>query len=192
MSITPCFDYLSIRAVSNAEYPCTHCFLVERFVILRGNFFFFFEPATNSVCAWRILKLCRMASCAVTNWSCAHVNFDKLEFTLAMPKKWHQFQINQWPWRERYRQLTLSFLGVHTKFPQWGCTNAFLKCANKHYAANYMVSTHKIRVRSCPSNHNTGHLHSQWFPAHCCLFELISTAPQHVWGHIRLGLPYRF
>ncbi len=41
----------------------------------------FFWPATNSVCAWKLLKLCAKifsASCAVTKWSCcAQINLGK-------------------------------------------------------------------------------------------------------------------
>jgi hypothetical protein len=56
--ITMCFDYLGTYSVSNAEYPCAQRFFfffwVACFVILWGKFSFF-KPATNSVCAWRLL-----------------------------------------------------------------------------------------------------------------------------------------
>jgi hypothetical protein len=54
-------------------------FSVAWFVIPWQKFPSFFEQATNSVCAWQLLQMCRMASCAVTEWSFAHMHFNKLE-----------------------------------------------------------------------------------------------------------------
>jgi hypothetical protein len=77
--LAPCFDYSGIYAVSNAEYPCAQLiFGCAVYNPIEGKFSFL-ERATNSVCVWKLLQLCRMASFAVTKWSCANMNFNKFK-----------------------------------------------------------------------------------------------------------------
>jgi hypothetical protein len=46
----------------------------------------------------------------------------------------------------------MSFSSTHTKFPNQGQTNAFLTCANEHYAANLGSVSAQLRTQGCPSN----------------------------------------
>jgi hypothetical protein len=69
------------------------------------NCFFFLSQqlitfVRKNFCNWAGWRV----HCAVTKWTCAHMNFDQLErnFT-AMPHKWHQIKTNRLPWGEHYR-----------------------------------------------------------------------------------------
>jgi hypothetical protein len=47
----------------------------------------------------------------------------------------------------------MSFSSAHTKFQHQGCsTNAFLRRANEHYAADLRGVNAQLRAQSCPSN----------------------------------------